>query len=502
MNIEFSKTKDESTTFSADKVFFHSTYAPVKEAERFVQGLDFPIIPKLIFFIEPGLSYCYKPLKEKFSQAKIICIRFFDDSVTFPDEENWDFVIRYNECKNINRYLIDTFSEELLLCSTAVIWKPAQNLFSDLIQDFFTEYRRTLEECKTLLVTRQFFEKKWLTNCCSFASYLRNIISPDFSKIDLPAVICASGPSLSFCLSLIKQFRDKIFLICLSSATASLLKNKIIPDIVLTTDGGYWAGEHLKSLKKYNDIPVAAPAEAYIPKEVLLKNPVIPLKYTDSSSFISSSIIEKMSLPYFEAVRNPTVSGTAFYFAKAITTGKVFFCGLDLSAQDGFQHIQPNELEKNNSLNDTRIKNVNTRTSGSRFNSQSLKIYEEWFASLSKEVTANTFRVIDNELRKNSLGNISDINSQTFEEILSRENYGKNKICFKITKYNFEKSSNNIFDFVQKSLSEQKWQKQIFPADFISINNAVTQLDKQTAQERLQRKINELIKKIRKLSDE
>lgn len=502
MIIEFSKTKDESTTFSADKVFFHSTYSPIKEAERFVHGLDFPIVPKLIFFIEPGLSYCYKPLKEKFPEAKIICIRFFDDSVTFPDENNWDSVIRYKDCKNLNRLLIDTFSEEFLLCSTAIIWKPAQNLFSDLIQDFFQEYRRTLEDCKTLLVTRQFFEKKWLTNCCSFAAYVKSIIQPDFQKTDFPVVICASGPSLEPCLPFIKQYREKIFLLCLSSATTALLNNTLIPDIILTTDGGYWAGEHLKILKKYKNIPLAAPAEAYIPKEILLNNSILPLKYTDSSSFISSSIIEKAMLPSFDAVRNPTVSGTAFYFAKAITTGKIFFCGLDLHSQKGFQHTQPNELEKNNMLNDTRLTNNSTRISHSRFNSQSLKIYEDWFASLAKDVTSNTFRVIDKSFCRNSLGNIPDIDSQTFEELIAQEQSGKNKINFTVTKLNSKTGTFDIIEYVCKSLNQQQWQKQIFPADFISINNTTTKEEKQKAQERLQRKIDELIKKIRKLSDE
>ena len=85
----------------------------------------------------------------------------------------------------------------------------------------------------------------------------------------MPVVICASGPQLKPCINTIKTSQDKIFIICLSSALSVLVKNGITPDFILTTDGGFWAGEHLKYLKKNPGITLAAPCEAFIPKKIL-----------------------------------------------------------------------------------------------------------------------------------------------------------------------------------------------------------------------------------------
>ena len=505
MNVEFIKAKDGNSTFSADKVFFHSTYSPVKEAERFVQGTSFQIKPKIIFFLEPGFSYCAPLLQNKYDDCKIVCVRFFDKTVFFEDQIKWDYVINFsdlNDIKSFNQIMLNTFSEEKLLTSAVLIWKPAENIFQDKIQSFFEQYKKLMQDCKTLLVTRQFFEKKWLVNCCNFIFNARHFIHVNQIKTKLPVVVCASGPSLMPCLPLIKQNADKLFIVCLSSAVSVLINNSIIPDIVLTTDGGYWAGQHLKALKQYNSIPVAAPVEAFIPKSVLRSHPIIALKYNDSSSFISSSILKKSGLPAFEAVRNPTVSGTALFFANAITSAKVYFCGLDLSAQPGFQHSEPNELEKNNSINDTRIKTKALRNCRSAFNCESLEIYKNWFSSLDSDTTKRTVRIIDSEYKNNSLGNIKDISSNTFNSELLSYKKTQDKKHFIIDDSINIKNKSFVFDFILSSLKTQKWQHQIFPADYISMSNAQSEEEKQKAGLRLNEKFNKLTDKIRMLPGE
>ena len=70
MQLEFSKAKDGSKTFSADGVFFHSTYSPYKEAERYLQSINFSFEPQYIFLIEPGLSYLNTIIKKSFLSVK------------------------------------------------------------------------------------------------------------------------------------------------------------------------------------------------------------------------------------------------------------------------------------------------------------------------------------------------------------------------------------------------------------------------------------------------
>ena len=502
MLLEFSNAKDGLKTFSADGVFFHSTYSPYKEAERFIESLQFINNPKYIFLVEPGLSYTHEILKKKYSECKTICIRLFDSKL--GDENIWDYVIYFSEIQNLNSYLTTHFDEEKLLNSTIAFTQQAQKFFCDKITLIIEQYKQALETAKTLLVTRQFFEKKWLINSCNFVRFANRVCNPQL-KTTLPVVVCASGPGLESCLNILYENQNKLFIIGLSSATKVLLQNNIIPDLIISTDGGWWAGEHLKELKKHNDIILASPCEAFIPKSILKNNILLALKYNDSSSFISSNILESLNVIGCNAVRNPTVSGTAFYFAKEITNNKIFFCGLDLAGGKGHQHTKPNEIEKDNLIFDNRIKNVETRNSRSRYNTQSLEIYREWFSSLDD--VENVYRVIDNKAyvkAQKSLGKIKDISAIDFDrQIKDHLTSHKEKKAFELNECQIlQANREKTFELILKNLQDEKWAKQIFPADYLSINNSSDAANKEQLKNRLGQKIKKLEEKIRTIAYE
>jgi len=495
LNIETCQTKDGKESLLIDGIYYHSKYAPEKEAERFVSSISIPFLPKLIFIIEPGLNYTITYLKKAFPTARLAAIRLL--AFDFSDNSGWDYEIFYKKEQNLKQKLLNNFGEEALLSSTILIWPPANNLFSNEIEEIISNYKEALNDSKTLLVTRQFFEKKWLINSFNFIKYSNNLLQPEL-KINYPVLICASGPSLEKTLPIILKNRKAFFLICLSSATKVLLKNNIIPDLVLSTDGGYWAGKHLKALTN-TAIPLACPCEAFIPKKILKTNPILALEYKDSSSFICKEIMEKASIKAFKAERNPTVSGTALYFAKALTNSQIFFCGLDLAGNKGLQHTRPNELEFSNSLKDNRIKSKESRITPAIFNDQALKIYQEWFASLND--VEQVVRVIDKEYKKNSLGQIKDISSQEFQNIAEKLKAAEKPIHF--TKENInQKNTSELLDFIIQRLEEQKWQRQLFPADFISMENTSDSVEKEKIKEKLNSKILKLTEKLRKLADD
>ena len=499
MNIQFSDTKDGFKTFSIDNVYFHSKYAPLTEAQRFAQGITLPYKPKIIFLIEPGLSYCFHFIKDKFPESKIAAIRLID--YDFPKSDIYDANIFYPDIKSFKNFLIQTFGEESLLSSAIFTWPAAQNVFADQVHEILSLYKEALTDCKTLLVTRQFFEKKWLTNCLNFIENVNSFVFMQ-DKIPVPVVVCASGPSLVPCLEALKKNQNKVFVIALSSALCVLIKNEIIPDLVLSTDGGFWAGEHLKCLVKNSGIPVACPAEAFIPKKILKKNPVLALEYDDNSSFISTEILTKCRIYTQAAFRNPTVSGTAIYFANSITDKQVYFLGLDLHENPGLQHSKPNELEKNNSIFETRLTNKETRNTRSRFNSKSLKIYEEWFSCINDiRILKNTVRVIDSRFKNNTLGNIRDIDSLSFIKELQKLTAcdTDKKTFFKTESKDISADQKNcVFEYVLEQLDTKKWQKQLFPADVISLENS---MNGEAEEKRLIQKIELLKSKIRKLQN-
>ena len=464
MELSFLDSKDGDKTVKINGIFLHSVYSPQKESQRFVDLLTCPFKPEYIVITEPGLSYSLKYLKEKFPGAKIGAIRYCHDFDSY--NSGFDFVFYKSSNQSLQKQLQTYFTEERIFSVFFISWKPSEKAFPDENDFCWKEIKASLDFSKTLLVTRQFFEKKWLINTINFIKYSNNYFS--YNKTDLPILIAASGPSLKESLNIIKKIQDKCIIIALSSALSPLIQNNIIPDFCMTSDGGYWAKEHLKMLKK-NMIPLAITAEAACQKKLLQSLPLIPLCYPDG---LSKSICLLSQIPFTQAQRNGTISGTALELALEITSDKIYFCGLDLAEAKGFQHTQPNELELNSQISDNRLNTKEKRISRQGFKNSSLEIYKNWFQN-RKLPENKVYRVISSQFKKNSLGSISDILPEDFskiaENIIKKEkNKEKGKILKKINIAE-KKDLSKIIDFIFSSCESQQWQKALFPLDYTAL---------------------------------
>lgn len=487
-----SVAKNGEKTFSIDSVFFHSSYAPSKEIERVCSSIPFTIKPGIIILIEPGLNNSYYLLKKIFPDAKIGIIRLIPEL----KDTCWDFIFNYSDissAETLKNKLLKNFSESELLSSVMFSWPTADKLFSAQCDICWNAYKEALIFDKTILVTRQYFEKKWFVNSLNFIKYANKFITLK-NKINTPVVITASGPSLKSVLPLLQQNSEQFFLIALSSSVTCLLERNIIPDLIMTTDGGFWAGEHLKQLKKYADIPIAAVPEAYIPKQILQNNPIVPLYYNDQ---LINEFFTEISDNFLPAQRNGTISGTALEFAKNITTGNIYFCGLDLQEQNGYQHTQCNELEINNSIADSKLKSKEKRIYPGSFKSESLQIYRNWFENYKN--TSNIFRIIDDQ-KNNRLGTIKDITTAEFSNLINKkQNIYKQDNFFELCNVNYLKNmKTDLSSVYEKLLLSEKWLKQLFPIDYLSINHVNNIEDKKAAETILKNKKEKFLNKIKR----
>ena len=233
----------------------------------------------------------------------------------------------------------------------------------------------------------------------------------------------------------------------------------------MSTDGGYWASEHLKSLYKYN-IPLALAGEGYCKKALLSKLKILPLDYGDG---ISHSILQAAKIKTLKAVRNGTVSGTALLLASALSKGNIYLCGLDLACQKGFQHTQPNELEINSSLFDNRIKNKITRSTKAELTNDSLEIYKNWFINNPLNTgKRKVYRLIEKSDCKNKLGWITDLELQSFNDTACKIHDTK-KICFISEENNSDLKA--ALQLLSKTEYTEAWKKQLFPLDFVQFSH-------------------------------
>ena len=152
MEIEYCQTKNGLETFKINNIFYHSTYDPEKEAERFVSSISLPYTPSVLFIVEPGFNYCSKYLENKFPNTKIYNIRFINEFVSLNKS------IFYSD---FEKFLFNNFTSEEIMNSFLISWPQAEKIFNTENNYIWNIYKKHLETRKTELVSRQYFEKKW-----------------------------------------------------------------------------------------------------------------------------------------------------------------------------------------------------------------------------------------------------------------------------------------------------------------------------------------------------
>lgn len=495
MKLTIIDSKSGEKTAKIDEFFIHSNYSPIKETQKFCSNIQFSINPRVIIVVEPGLSYLYSELKNMFPNSKIGIIRF---SQLFEDyNKDWDFYINFFDeyINDFEKNILSLFSEEFICSTVFLSWIATKNIFKDLDSLLWQRIKQTVENARTILVTRQFFEKKWLINFCNNLKYGSFYKFEKLNLFNKQIAIVASGPSLVKSINVLKKYRDKLFIICLSSACSILKHYEIIPDLYLSTDGGYWAGEHLKIIKN-SPTPLLFPLEAFCKKSILTNCKIIPGIYNDG---ISAKILNKLKIEFLELKRNGTVSGTALDFAIEISKNKIFLLGLDLQGSSSFQHTNPNILSNNALIKECKINNLETRQRKSQFNSNVLNIYRDWFSNFKNY--QNLYRVIDS--KNEPLGEIKDIKSKEFENLLHNINQDSSICNFKIQTIEFEKEKicKKVLNILLENINSSEWKNLLFPLDYVSLNNTKSQEQKIYLTEKIEENIKKLETKIRKIFD-
>ena len=464
MTAVIQKAKNGENTALLENIFIHSNYNPSKEAERFVANLKIPYIPQNIVISEPGLSYIIPFFRNLYPMAKIGAIRYIPDFSNY--NENFDFIINFyefNSSSEFENYLFNFFGEEKLLLTYFCKWDATSKQLQSIDFSVWSCIKNSMEKAKTLLITRQYFEKKWLLNSVNFISNIEQTALPE-KKIETPVIIISSGPSLIPFIEIIKQNQTKFFIICLSSAISVCIKNNIHPDLCLSTDGGYWAGQHLKKIDKTDTI-LALSSESYCPKKILNQSIVLPLDYEDG---ISTKLLKDSGLKCFSAKRNGTVSGTALELALSLSSSDIFFFGLDLANQKGFQHTQPNELDINSCISFNKINNSEKRYVVSEYSKSSLEIYLKWFQDFQPK-ERKIYRVINQNNKKNTLGKIKDIEIDFLKNYISKIKDSKENNYFKVE--TTQKKIYSLKAILPQFLADSELKKQLYPLDFIQYHH-------------------------------
>ncbi len=424
---EFSPARNTSLTCSCNGLFLHSRFDPQKEAERFVSGIAVDYIPNVIVITGPGISYTVPFFRQRWPDARCIAIQYSSAFSRYDSDFDQVFPCTpETDALTLSESLFGLLGEDTAFSTLFVSWTPSEKIWPDESTVAWQAIKAYMNKSRDVTGTRNYFNRRWLKNTVRFFSLVRH--SATTVPVSKPVIVCASGPTLEPVLPLLQEHRDRYFLLALSSAVSPLAFHNLIPDAVLSTDGGWWATRHLSPLltdSRLQTVPLWVTSEAAVPSELLQHHPVQYISYGDPlETWLLSAVEDRtQTIQPLRGIRNGTVSGTALSLALALTDRQVFFCGLDLQSRNGYQHIQPNCLEARDSMKDYRLAPEEHRSTPRTFSNGSLAVYRNWFATRSAEKMRRAFRVISEEDQQTNsqLGYLKDIPPARLAQLLSEE---------------------------------------------------------------------------------
>lgn len=230
-----------------------SKYNPQLEAQRIVEGIE----KKYDFFILIGVSsgILLKNLVQNFNNSVFFCIEPSENdySFLFSSENNLE-IRKFMNHKNIHFCTFDKIESQLCQIYLPVKFNDFKiietrgwsNENKKIIPKIYEKIQNAANLISSDFSTQAHFGKLWINNILNnlkllssqknrsnFTNQNKNLI-PDLKKT---AAVIAAGTTLDNTIQILQKKRDSFYIISTDTAYSSLIKHKIIPDVVISIDG-------------------------------------------------------------------------------------------------------------------------------------------------------------------------------------------------------------------------------------------------------------------------
>ena len=321
----------------AGSLYLHSPYEPEREAERWLETQIGAKVPLFIVLLGPCLNYLTPLLRARYPRAAIVSLQpdpFFRGKELARCDATW-----YPDSPMPLAAFLDTAIGEDAAAGLSIMeWPPAARAFPEMLADLREALRSSLERLAGSAATVKSFGKRWFANACrSFLLVERLREAPAFAS---PIVVAAAGPSLGASLRTLRPYRDRFALIAVASALAACGAAGLEPDLVVSTDGGFWSRSHLYPLALHG-LPLAAPLTALPSSRLWAELDILLL---NQGSFVERELLPSLG----GGLRLPphgTVTGSALRLAAERSAGPIIFAGLDLAIEGEREHSSPHAFD-------------------------------------------------------------------------------------------------------------------------------------------------------------
>lgn len=252
VNVEETKSGHKTIWIEKDckKVYIHSKYNPIREAEAIVEEYEKIDSNTTVIFYGTGLGYhidlflkehpqvnyyIYEPIPQM-----LYTYLSYNRLSKLPSLNLKNIILADDEqaIKEFFTNLIDKTSGNF----TCISLNSHRNIFPEEYNKFIEFFKETLKDKKSILGTNLAFQERWVINSMkNFKEVLNtpNILLEKKGVFkDKPAILVAAGPSLNEEIENIRYIKENrlAYIFSVGSAINTLIYHNIYPDAACTYD--------------------------------------------------------------------------------------------------------------------------------------------------------------------------------------------------------------------------------------------------------------------------
>ncbi len=347
-----------AVTKDGKRLFIHSKFDPVKEAERFIGEIDTAAFDLFIIF---GFGFGY--------HVEELLNGMGSDSLVLVIEKSPLMLKRAMECRDLepvlgnDRFLLlldpaeDTIADALKGKSSRrtslILHRGSYQADPDYYGNMQHIARSYLSTKEVNIATLAKFEKVWASNIArNIGAFINapgaNIFFDRFR--DVPAIVAAAGPSLHQSLDFIMRNRDRAIIIAVDTSYRILMKRGIVPHFCIVVDPQVINARYFEGSVPGRTILIADPTVH--PSVFRLFRGRVAMT---GVAFELMKWIERLSGEKGEITHGGSVSTNAYDFARRLGASPVCLTGQDLAFTGGHAHARGSYLDEQVHLRTGRL---------------------------------------------------------------------------------------------------------------------------------------------------
>ena len=351
------------------------------------------------------------------------------------EEDNIDYInkiIDYKKVNGVNLVSLPSLTKEEK--------DKANKLYGEILNNIEREFSN--------IWTNLYFENIWTKNIIFNSEYINK--SPDISVFknafkSFKALLICPGPTLINYIEKIKNNRENLIIICVDTSYSVLCKHGIIPDFVITVDGGFFNSlDFVYEEKNFPYLIMDIACNKIIPKIILGKTNIIRFSSTSDLGIVEYL---KKQINISSLTTSNTVATTMIDFAYYTSFDKVLLIGFDNSYPYYQRHIK-HALSYEYMINKTnKLKTMESYYFEAIKNNSNINVYPPTEFIFENQI--KYFKELKNKYSKMFIGRIKsdaiDINSfgEDIIENFTQDN-AREKVLNIAEKLYKKENSNNI----------------------------------------------------------